>query len=106
MSLGHQGYRRAFNAALNLLEIDEEDAFTLPMLSRNTHAAHTCHLTTSPPYLLNPPQPSQAPLVQYIVLRRDLWSSLDWPLGSVVAQVRHSIIQSDLILGFFIFPNL
>ena len=26
------------------------------------------------------------PLVQYVVLRRDLWTDLGWPLGSIVAQ--------------------
>ena len=30
------------------------------------------------------------PLVQYVVLRRDLWADLDWPLGSVVAQACHA----------------
>ncbi|KAK9831398.1 hypothetical protein WJX81_001157 [Elliptochloris bilobata] len=30
------------------------------------------------------------PLVQYVVLRRDLWSELGWPLGSVVAQACHA----------------
>ena len=30
---------------------------------------------------------SNDPLVQYVVLRRDLWTELGWPLGSIVAQV-------------------
>ena len=30
------------------------------------------------------------PLVQYVVLRRDLWADLGWPLGSVVAQACHA----------------
>ncbi len=30
------------------------------------------------------------PLLQYVVLRRDLWKELDWPLGSVVAQGCHA----------------
>lgn len=30
------------------------------------------------------------PLLQYVVLRRDLWTELDWPLGSVVAQGCHA----------------
>ncbi|KAL4448558.1 hypothetical protein ABPG75_005777 [Micractinium tetrahymenae] len=30
------------------------------------------------------------PLLQYVVLRRDLWAELDWPLGSVVAQGCHA----------------
>ena len=30
------------------------------------------------------------PLLQYVVLRRDLWTELSWPLGSVVAQGCHA----------------
>lgn len=30
------------------------------------------------------------PIVQYVVLRRDLWSELGWPLGSVAAQACHA----------------
>ncbi|GIL68014.1 hypothetical protein Vafri_21340 [Volvox africanus] len=29
-------------------------------------------------------------LVQYVVIRKDLWGSLGWPLGSVVAQACHA----------------
>lgn len=29
-------------------------------------------------------------LVQYLVLRKDLWSSLKWPLGSIIAQACHA----------------
>lgn len=29
-------------------------------------------------------------LVQYVVLRRDLWVELGWPLGSIVAQACHA----------------
>ncbi|GFR44610.1 hypothetical protein Agub_g5893, partial [Astrephomene gubernaculifera] len=29
-------------------------------------------------------------LVQYVVVRKDLWGSLGWPLGSVVAQACHA----------------
>ena len=29
-------------------------------------------------------------LVQYVVLRADLWKDLDWPLGSIVAQACHA----------------
>jgi len=35
-------------------------------------------------------QTQQTPLVQYVVLRRDLWSTLKWPLGSIVAQACHA----------------
>jgi len=35
-------------------------------------------------------RPAGAPLVQYVVLRRDLWAELGWPLGSVVAQACHA----------------
>lgn len=34
--------------------------------------------------------PTKDPIVQYIVLRRDLWKSEGWPLGSVVAQACHA----------------
>lgn len=30
------------------------------------------------------------PLLQYVVLRRDLWAELGWPLGSVIAQGCHA----------------
>lgn len=29
-------------------------------------------------------------LVQYVVLRKDLWDSLKWPLGSIIAQACHA----------------
>ena len=32
----------------------------------------------------------QAVLVQYIVLRADLWKGLGWPLGSIIAQACHA----------------
>lgn len=30
------------------------------------------------------------PIVQYVVLRRDLWNELGWPLGPVIAQACHA----------------
>ena len=36
------------------------------------------------------PTPPHDPLVQYIVLRKDLWASDGWPLGSIVAQACHA----------------
>lgn len=35
-----------------------------------------------------PTQPD--PIVQWVVLRRDLWQDLGWPLGAVVAQACHA----------------
>mmetsp|Transcript_31063 Transcript_31063/g.73840 ORF Transcript_31063/g.73840 Transcript_31063/m.73840 type:complete len:198 (-) Transcript_31063:83-676(-) len=29
-------------------------------------------------------------IIQYVVLRRDLWTELSWPLGSIVAQACHA----------------
>ena len=29
-------------------------------------------------------------LVQYVVLRKDLWDNLQWPLGSIIAQACHA----------------
>ena len=34
--------------------------------------------------------PDQEVIVQYVVLRSDLWKDLSWPLGSVVAQACHA----------------
>ena len=33
-------------------------------------------------------------MVQYIVLRRDLWRELGWPLGPVVAQGCHAAVAA------------
>ena len=30
------------------------------------------------------------PLLQYVILRKDLWTDMKWPLGSVVAQGCHA----------------
>eukprot|EP00199_Chlamydomonas_sp_CCMP681_P005322 CAMPEP_0119107840 /NCGR_PEP_ID=MMETSP1180-20130426/11828_1 /TAXON_ID=3052 ORGANISM="Chlamydomonas cf sp, Strain CCMP681" /NCGR_SAMPLE_ID=MMETSP1180 /ASSEMBLY_ACC=CAM_ASM_000741 /LENGTH=137 /DNA_ID=CAMNT_0007093385 /DNA_START=105 /DNA_END=518 /DNA_ORIENTATION=- len=32
----------------------------------------------------------QDPTMQYVVLRKDLWMTMGWPLGSVVAQACHA----------------
>jgi hypothetical protein len=34
------------------------------------------------------------PIVQYVVLRRDLWREHQWPLGSVVAQGCHASVAA------------
>lgn len=34
--------------------------------------------------------PKEDVTLQYVILRRDLWAELDWPLGSVVAQACHA----------------
>lgn len=36
------------------------------------------------------PTQVQDPVVQYVVLRKDLWQELKWPLGSVAAQACHA----------------
>ena len=36
----------------------------------------------------DPGSPSN--LLQYVVLRKDLWNELEWPLGSIVAQGCHA----------------
>lgn len=30
------------------------------------------------------------PVLQYVVIRKDLWTALNWPLGSIVAQACHA----------------
>jgi hypothetical protein len=37
-----------------------------------------------------PASAAQDVLLQYVVMRRDLWTDLGWPLGSVVAQACHA----------------
>lgn len=37
-----------------------------------------------------PPQNRDEVLLQYVVLRKDLWKDLNWPLGSIVAQGCHA----------------
>lgn len=39
---------------------------------------------------MSSPAPKDDFLVQYIIVRKDLWGSLGWPLGSVVAQACHA----------------
>ncbi|CAL5221122.1 g3257 [Coccomyxa viridis] len=34
--------------------------------------------------------PEQSVLVQYVVLRADLWKEMEWPLGSIIAQACHA----------------
>eukprot|EP00798_Chlamydomonas_sp_ICE-L_P014669 gene14668-20704_t len=34
------------------------------------------------------------PIVQYVLLRRDLWQEQGWPLGSVVAQACHASVAA------------
>lgn len=36
------------------------------------------------------PAPSADPLVQWVVLRKDLWGEIGWPLGPVIAQACHA----------------
>jgi hypothetical protein len=34
--------------------------------------------------------PLEDPIVQWVVLRKDLWGSMGWPLGPVIAQACHA----------------
>ena len=38
--------------------------------------------------------PAEEPLLQYVVLRKDLWETQHWPLGSIVAQACHASTAS------------
>lgn len=50
------------------------------------------------------PEPAADVCVQYVVLRRDLWRDLGWPLGSVIAQVqRPKIPHANGIHLFYLF---
>ena len=37
-----------------------------------------------------PNRAEQSVLVQYVVLRADLWKEMEWPLGSIIAQACHA----------------
>lgn len=37
---------------------------------------------------------AEDPVVQYIILRRDLWREQGWPLGSIVAQGCHASLAA------------
>ncbi len=58
------------------------DAGTVPAAEPSGSAQGTHHL--------NAETPVAEDLVQYLVLRKDLWSSLKWPLGSIIAQACHA----------------
>jgi len=58
------------------------DAGTVPAAEPSGSAQGTHHLTAETPVAED--------LVQYLVLRKDLWSSLKWPLGSIIAQACHA----------------
>jgi hypothetical protein len=38
--------------------------------------------------------PPSDPIVQYVVVRRDLWTAQGWPLGPVVAQACHAAVAA------------
>lgn len=37
---------------------------------------------------------AEDPIVQYIVLRRDLWADQGWPLGPLIAQACHASVAA------------
>jgi hypothetical protein len=49
-------------------------------------AAASSSSNTSPGVDVETPDP----IVQWVVLRRDLWTDIGWPLGPVVAQACHA----------------
>ena len=54
---------------------------------------HTCTSTTATAHIAKLPNmhaEQAAVLVQYVVLRADLWKGLSWPLGSIIAQACHA----------------
>lgn len=54
--------------------------------TRSGITSATASDTTSAPASV----PAAEDLVQYVVLRKDLWDSLKWPLGSIIAQACHA----------------
>lgn len=58
-------------------------------MSANTSAA-AAGATAADQAASNAAAPAADPIVQWVVLRRDLWQDLGWPLGAVVAQACHA----------------
>ena len=51
--------------------------------------------------------PPEVPIVQYVVLRKDLWVEKGWPLGSIVAQACHaSSAGVRTVMLYASFPNI
>lgn len=46
------------------------------------------------------PAPAYDPIVQYVVLRADLWKTQGWPCGSIVAQVSTKLSALSLSLSY------
>lgn len=49
---------------------------------------------TSAPTSSLPTDKVDDPIVQYIVLRRDLWTDQGWPLGPLIAQACHASVAA------------
>lgn len=41
-----------------------------------------------------PASKAEDPIVQYIILRRDLWADQGWPLGPLIAQACHASVAA------------
>jgi Peptidyl-tRNA hydrolase PTH2 len=50
--------------------------------------------TASPPNISEPTSKAEDPIVQYIILRRDLWADQGWPLGPLIAQACHASLAA------------
>ena len=61
-----------------------------PMSAAGTSAAVEPSGSAQSTQQVDAETPVAKELVQYLVLRKDLWSSLKWPLGSIIAQACHA----------------
>jgi hypothetical protein len=70
--------------------------------SRSLHQHHQLSLTCTPHTMATAAaaaaqpatSPPSDPIVQYVVVRRDLWTAQGWPLGPVVAQACHAAVAA------------
>lgn len=76
---------RTRSPALSRVHINIPSAPKLQCMMSSASPEHESEKAPSP----SPSMPD-VPIVQYVVLRKDLWSEKGWPLGSIVAQACHA----------------
>jgi Peptidyl-tRNA hydrolase PTH2 len=58
---------------------------------RSSHGTATAATTHQAPTSTTPPSDATPdPIVQYIIIRKDLWTAEKWPLGALAAQACHA----------------
>lgn len=63
-------------------------------MSSTTAAAAPAGASEAPAAAPGSSNSPEDPIVQYIVLRRDLWADQGWPLGPLIAQACHASVAA------------